>query len=598
MSAPHSNGTSELGELHRLAALAVRERSYALAASLYERALPLDGANAALLSDYGVVLRALGRPRDAVAQYDKALALRPDFVAALCNRGNAYRDLKRPHDALASFDGALIVEPGRADALCGRGYALLDAGRNDEALASFDAAIDVRPDYGSAYLGRGNAQLALGRADAAVASYDSAIKHSPASAEAFCNRGVALRNLGKLEAALASLNEAITLRGDYAEAFSNRGVVERDLGSLKESLSSCDEAIRLRPGYAEAYANRGNAVLDLGRIEEAVTAFDVALSLDPNLAEARWNKGIALLTAGDFERGWPLYEWRWRKRGASAVPAFPQPLWTGGPIRGQTILLHSEQGYGDTIQFCRFATSLARLDARVVFGVPRELIPALRGLEGVAQWVSEGDPLPPFDTHCPLLSLPAALRLTVSSVPSTPAYLRPQPERTSHWSQILGHKKAPRIGIAWSGRPTHKNDRNRSIALAKFRDALPGGAEYVSLQKDVQGEDRAALEKHSSIRHFGERLRDFGDTAALCALMDLVVCVDTSVAHLAGALGKETWVLLPSNADWRWLADRIDTPWYPSMRLYRQPNWGNWTAALAAVRTDLERRTDLHRTEV
>ncbi len=251
-------------------------------------------------------------------------------------------------------------------------------------------------------------------------------------------------------------------------------------------------------------------------------------------------------------------------------------------------MLHSEQGFGDTIQFCRYAASVAALGARVILEVQKGLLVLLTGLAGVAELVERGAPLPAFDYHCPLLSLPLAFQTEPDSAPGRQPYLRCDAHKLQAWSDRLGRKTKPRIGITWSGSAAHSNDGNRSIALATWLPYLSDDFEYVSLQKEVRESDRATLLQHNELRHFGEDLQDFGDTAALCALMDVVVCVDTSVAHLSAALGRPTWVLLPRVPDWRWQLERADTPWYPSARLYRQTTRGDWNAVLARVASDLQ----------
>ena len=283
--------------------------------------------------------------------------------------------------------------------------------------------------------------------------------------------------------------------------------------------------------------------------------------------------------------------------------AFSQPLWLGQEsLAGRTILLHSEQGMGDTIQFCRYAKLVSDLGARVILEVPKPLLGLLKQLSWVSEFVVDGSPLPAFEYHCPLLSLPLAFKTTVHSIPSPTAYLRADPGKLAYWTSKLGEKSTPRVGLVWSGRPEHTNDRNRSIGLATLLQYLPPGYQYVSLQKDVRDSDRPVLESRPDLLHFGHDLNDFADTAALCELMEVIISVDTSVAHLSGALGKPTWVLLPFSPDWRWLLDRDDSPWYPSVKLYRQPRVSDWDSVMKKVRAQLTEqdhrfRLDPHRKE-
>ena len=267
---------------------------------------------------------------------------------------------------------------------------------------------------------------------------------------------------------------------------------------------------------------------------------------------------------------------------------FTQPLWLGTEsLAGKTILLHSEQGLGDTIQFCRYAQLVAELGARVLMEVPEPLVGLLKDVRGVSHVIVRGSPLPTFDYHCPLLSLPLAFKTNLNSIPCSTKYVHADPVKLTHWTSRLGEKRHPRIGLVWSGRTEQKNDHNRSIALAALIPHLPADCQYVSLQKEVRKIDKPMLESSTNILHFGDELHDFTDTAALCELMDVVISVDTSVAHLSGALGQPTWVLLSFNPDWRWLLERDDSPWYPSIKLYRQPRVGDWDSVLVKLTADL-----------
>jgi hypothetical protein len=285
-----------------------------------------------------------------------------------------------------------------------------------------------------------------------------------------------------------------------------------------------------------------------------------------------------------------MYEWRWKVESPASQPRqFQEPLWLGDvSLAGQTILLHAEQGLGDTLQFCRYAPLVKSLGAHVLFEAPQILHPVLGGLEGIDQLFKKGDPLPGFDLQCPLLSLPLAFKTTIVTIPSSGAYLKSEPELVKTWAIRLGERRVPRVGLVWSGNPGHGNDRNRSVSLAALLAQLPAGLDYVSLQKEIRDADRATLDAFGNVRFFGPELRDFADTAALSDLMDIVISVDTSVAHLCGALGKPTWMLLPFCPDWRWLLERNDSPWYDSMTLYRQPSVGDWDAVFSRVSTDLQ----------
>ncbi len=368
----------------------------------------------------------------------------------------------------------------------------------------------------------------------------------------------------------------------------NLGVYYFSIGQFENSVQSYEKAIALNPRYIEAYNNLGNACVALSNYEGALSCYDRSIALDPGYVEAYWNKALALLQLGLFSEGWVLYESRWAKPSFQPIVRnFAQPIWDGSfSVVEKTLLLHAEQGLGDTLQFFRYVDMVQALGARLVVEVQAPLVPLLEGLEGVTL-VKQGDPLPPFECHCPLMSLPLAFQTTLSSIPSAVPYLKPSSEKERFWAEKLGPTLQLRVGLVWSGDPRHQNDKQRSMALSELMAALPPGFEYVSLQPEIRESDSQAFNDNDRFVHFGSELKDFSDTAALCAQMDVVVCVDTSVAHLSGALGKPTFLMLPYNPDWRWLLERTDSPWYPTMQLYRQAQLGNWHSVLQNLSSDL-----------
>jgi tetratricopeptide (TPR) repeat protein len=574
--------------LHLLGVLAYQTRHPDAAARLIGQAIAINPNVAAAYSNRGLALQDLGAVDDALAGFDKAIALQPDYADAHSNRGNALLALERPDDALASYDRAIALRPDFADAHSNRGNALCALGRFDEALAAYDLAIASQPRHAQAHANRGNALKALGRVDDALASYERALQIQPDDADALSGRGSALKELRRLDESLACFDRALALKPGHADAWSNRGNALQEMGRHAEALASYDGALAARPDYVEAWSNRGMALQELGRTDDAIASFDEAIRLEPERADARWNKALTLLSAGRLQPGWALHEWRWKRREAArSVRHFAQPLWLGEEnLCGRTILLHAEQGLGDTLQFCRYAKLVRNLGATVLFEAPKALLPVLAGLDGVDGWVEQGGPLPAFDVQCPLMSLPLAFGTGPGTIPSPGAYLVSRADKREAWTGRLGERTGLRVGLVWSGSRTHQNDRKRSLPLDRLMAPLPRGPQYVSLQKDVRDEDLAALAA-AGVRHFGDELRDFADTAALCDLMDLVVSVDTSVAHLAGALGKRTWVLLPFLPDWRWMLKGERSPWYRSMKLYRQGEDRRWEPVLDRVARDL-----------
>jgi hypothetical protein len=403
------------------------------------------------------------------------------------------------------------------------------------------------------------------------------------------NSGLALHTQGLHLEAFEKFQAALALEPNNPVILNNLGACFFSLDLFEDAIQSYKLATALEPRYVEAHNNLGNALIKLFQHEEALKCYDQALDLDPGYVEAYWNKALALLQLGRFSEGWVLHESRWAKPSFQPIVRhFPQPIWDGSfSIAGKTLLLHAEQGLGDTLQFVRYLELVLALGSRVVLEVQAPLVPLLDGLFSVEALIKQGDPLPPFDCHCPLISLPLAFQTTLSSIPISIPYIKPSHEKERFWAEKLGPTRLLRVGLVWSGDPRHQNDKNRSIALPDLLAALPSGCAYVSLQSEIRDSDLQALENSDSLVHFGPELKDFSDTAALCALMDVVVCVDTSVAHLSGAMGKPTFLLLPYNPDWRWLLERTDSPWYPTMQLYRQAQLGIWQSALGKVSADL-----------
>jgi tetratricopeptide (TPR) repeat protein len=614
VQADHFDGLQMLGFLR------YQQRRFLEALSLIGAALQTMPDFPPALLNYGLVLDALKRHEEALASYDKALALQPDYAEALYNRGVVLRRLERPAEALASFDRALSIKPDYVDAHNNRGYALQDLGRAAEALASYDNALAIRPDHARALYNRGGVLRDLHRPAEALASYDKALAIKPDYAEALNNRGLALLDLHRPAEALASFERALAIQPDYAralnnrgntlqelkrpaealasydkllaiqpthaEALYNRGIVLRDIKRPVEALASFDAALSINQNHVDALNNRGIVLRDLNRPREALASYDRALSIDPGYAETHSNRSSLRLLLGDFDRGWEEFEWRWRTRECAPWRReFTKPLWLGEePLEGRTILLHAEQGFGDAVQFVRYAPLVAARGARVILEVPPPLTALFSRIEGAASVVSRGEKLPEFDCHCPLLSLPLAFKTRRETIPANIPYLSASEDRVIKWKQRLPETGMRRIGIVWAGNPNFKGDQTRSIGLARFSPLLSvAGIEFFGLQRDLRDGDRDILRNNSHVMHLGDAIEDFGDTAAIISSLDLVISSDTSVAHLAGALGKPVWVLLQFVADWRWLLDRSDSPWYPTARLFRQPELGDWESVIRQV---------------
>ena len=486
-------------------------------------------------------------------------------------------------DATSESPSAAVRDTGAFE----HGNALQATGRFAEAIGCYDRAISLKPDYMEAYRNRGNALRRLGRLTEAVASYDQAIEVRPTVA-AYTNRGNVLRELKRTEEALESYDRAIALNPHYAEVHNNRGSALQELGRFDEAAASYQRAIALKPEYAEPHSNLGVALTKLRRLDEAMAAFDSAIALKEDYAEAIWNRGLARLLIGQYSSGWRDYEARKRKKVPVGDRTYAQPLWLGdAAICGKTILVHWEQGFGDTIQFSRYVKLLADAGARVLFAPQRPLMRLMETLDPRVQIVDIEEPLPAFDFHCPLMSLPLAFGTEPRTMPDGARYLHADGAKVSAWREHLGQRVKPLIGVAWSGRA--EPDRTRSIDFRQFAALFDERYQFISLQKDVSEEDRSCLASADMV-HLGDRLDDFADTAALCSLMDLVITVDTALAHLAGALGTPVWVLLPHVPDWRWMLERSDTPWYATMTLMRQQQLGDWDGTLRQVHVALASR--------
>lgn len=432
---------------------------------------------------------------------------------------------------------------------------------------------------------------AAGRLDEAAGIYRQILQAHPDQPDALHLLGVICHQNGDNETAIAMIQRALAERPENAKAQHNLGVVFRLVGRIDEAMACFETALSLKPDYAEAWNNLGFSYHQLGRYDEASANFDKALAIDPDFADARLNLGMQRLLDGDFAGGLPLYEARSDiERNAGKVRQFVEPKWDGAADPGgKTILLHAEQGIGDTIQFCRYAPLIAARGARVLLEVSQALHPLMASLDGVDQLIVAGDTLPPFDWHCPLPSVPWACRTDRHTIPAAVPYLSADQGHLDRWQGLLGPADVPRVGIAWAGNPEHRNDRNRSIALAEMVRLISDSYAFVSLQKQGRTADLPILTARRDILDLTGRIADFADTAALIAQLDLVVTVDTAIAHLAGALGKPVWILLPFVPDWRWGLAEETSQWYPTARLFRQSKRGDWSDVLARVADELGR---------
>ena len=526
------------------------------AEAIYRRILSGDPNHRDALHLLGILAGQSGRPRIAVELITKAIALSPETSVYFQSLAEIQREMGTPQEALSSLRRALELDPDSPIALDRLGNLQREMGRLDAALEMFERYTRLRPD----------------------------------SPEGHNNTGVCLKEMGRSQEAVAAYRRALQLNPDFAEAHNNLGVCLKDLGNSDDAIIEYRQAVRFRPDFAEARNNLGAALLASGSANEAIAEFRKAIELRPDFAGAHYNLSLALLLLGRFSEGWREHERRWQAKGFPAARRqFGKPEWDGGDLAGKTILLHCEQGFGDSIQFIRYASLVAGRGAKIIVWTPRELLRLFQSVAGVSTIIA-GGVCPPIDVHCPLMSLPRIFDTRVESIPAPIPYLHADPNLAAQWKTKIGaadgaFKIGPfKIGLAWAGRPTHGEDRHRSISLNDFAGlSATGRAIFFSLQKGEASAQAANPPPGMNLFDFTAELNDFADTAALIANLDLVITIDSAVAHLAGAMGKPVWVLLPFAPDWRWMLEREDSSWYPTMRLFRQAVRGDWNTPVGRM---------------
>ncbi len=498
----------------------------------------------------------------------------------------------RLDEAVVHFRAALGMRPDFAQAHHNLGIALAQQGKLEEATCCLREAVRLLPGYAEAHGNLANVLTSLKQYDDAVAGYKEALRLKPDAAEFANNLGSLLTKLGRIGEAVVFLEHAVRLRPAFTEAHNNLGLARIEQGHLTEAESCYREALRHRPGDAPALSNLANVLKDQGRWDEAFATFELALWHDPDSPSIHWNRALAWLEQGDFEKGWAEYEWRWRRPQTPPRP-LPFPAWDGAPLAGRSLLLYMEQGLGDMIQFLRYAPLVQARGGRVVVQAPAFLLPLFSTCPGIDELVAEGNPLPDCHLHAPLLSLPRLFGTTLETIPAAVPYLAADPERLASWRARLAAYPEFKVGVVWQGNPHHVWDRHRSVPLTRLAPlaAVPG-VRLFSLQKGPGVEQIAPAAKQLPVTVLADQLDAAGgflDTAAVMQCLDLVITVDTAAAHLAGALGVPVWAALARVMDWRWLRDREDSPWYPTMRLFRQPAAGDWGAVFRRMAAELQR---------
>ncbi|MEI8210314.1 MAG: tetratricopeptide repeat-containing glycosyltransferase family protein, partial [Methylococcales bacterium] len=486
---------------------------------------------------------------------------------------------------------ALQIKKNYAPTYYNLGIALHELNKFDEAIANYDQAIQLDHHYIQAFNGLACALKELKRFEDAIAYFDRAVTLNPSYAEAYNNMGLVRHELKEYNAAIDNYEKAISIKPDYFEAFYNKGIAQIGLKQFDAAISNFKQSLNLKSDFAKAHNGLGHANQELKQFATAIANYEEAIHLDPNFADACWNKSLLKILLGEYLEGWALYERRWEgSKFKKEFRNFKQPVWLGqSSIHNKTILIRAEQGLGDSIQFCRYISMIEFLTPKqIILEVPKALISLLSTLNSKMMLLEKGQPIPKFDVHCPMMSLPHAFKTTVDTIPAQTPYLYADKNKAMYWTKKLGVQKNIRIGIVWSGSRNHKNDHNRSLSLKQFAPIFQLPFDFHSLQKEIKAMDLETLNNLKQIKQHQDDLIDFSDTAALIENLDIVITVDTSVAHLAGAMGKKIFILLPFVPDYRWMLDRNDSPWYPTATLFRQPKLDDWESVIDQIKVILQ----------
>jgi tetratricopeptide (TPR) repeat protein len=581
--------------LYLSSAIATQENDLPLAKILLNKALSVNPKHIDANFNLAVLMEKSGDINNALEKYSLLINLQHDHIEAIFNRSSIYAKLGKLEEAAQGFQSVLKIRPNLLAAQ--EHYErLTTAIREQQQKSIFDRNLD---DFSKTHE-KGLQLYASNQIAEAIQEFEKGANLAPDSPEAFHNLGMSLEKMGRLEDSLKSYERTLALNPNLAPTHNNIGNVLRELGQPEKSLAYFEKAISLNPNYAEAYSNYGWTLYGLRKFNESLKCYQKALTLNPVLLAARFNLSLCQLIMGDFKNGWSNYEYRFDqptyvKRQFSART----PQWQGEPLQDKSILIHAEQGLGDTIQFCRYIKNLAGLGARIYFEIQSPLSETLKDLDGVFEFVTNGQPPPSVDYHCPLMSLPLALSRTLESIPNQAPYISANKGKESFWKEKLASIQKPKVGLVWNGgfRPNQPElwgvNQRRNIPLALIKNLQHSEVHFISLQKGEIAE-RELLEfqeaywPHSNFSNFNNELNDFSDTAALISNLDLVISVDTSTAHLAGALGKPVWILSRYDGCWRWLSSGADSPWYPTAKLYRQEQVGDWEAVITTVCNDLQ----------
>jgi tetratricopeptide (TPR) repeat protein len=505
------------------------------------------------------------------------------FLGIVCYQRQKY------DSAIQYIKKYLQFNPTNSDAYYNLAQAFQKRREPNDAISHYQRALKYNPYFIDAYLNLGNLLQETGQPDEAIINYQKVIEINPNFAGAYYNIGAAFQEKGQLKEAISAYQKAIHLNPSYIDAYHDLGYVLQMNGDLDEAIRFYQKALELNPNLFDAYNNLGRSLQEQGKLDEAISSYLRALQINPEFAEAHCNLALALLLTGDFRQGWKEYEWRWNLKDRSRYDV-TQQVWDGSDISGKTIFLYTEQGFGDTIQFIRYAPLLAGRGAKVIIECQKELQSLIHHVKGIDSVITREDPLPEFYAHYPLLSLPTLFDTTLASIPADIPYIVTDGKIVRKWEERTRSDNARmKVGLVWSGNPKYKADQSRSILLENFLQFWKvDGISFYSLQKGKAAEQVKESPEEIKIVDFTDEINDFSETAGLIENLDLVISVDTAVAHLTGALGKPIWTLLPSSPDWRWMLNRKDSPWYPTMKLFRQQTRGDWIPVIARVLDELK----------
>lgn len=486
----------------------------------------------------------------------------------------------------------LQFSPTNSDAYYNLGQAFYKNEQFDDAIKCYQKALKLNPNFIDACINLGNLFQKKGQLDEAITYYHRAIEINPNLAGAYYNLGNILQEKEQIDEAIFAYQKAIELNPNYADAYHDLGYAFQCEGRLEEAIKNYQKALRINPNLCDAYNNLGRVLQEQGHLDEAVTSYKTALQINLNFAEAHCNMSMVFLLLGNFKQGWKEYEWRWKLKNHSRYN-FSQPLWDGSDIAGRTIFLYAEQGFGDTIQFIRYTPLVAERGAEIIVECQKELKALLENVKGVGMIIAREEQTPPFDIHCPLLSLPLLLETTLETIPADIPYISVDPMVLQKWKEKIHHDNSYfKAGLVWSGNPKNTKLWYKSFPLDTFAPlAELKDITFFSLQKGKAAEQAKNPPAGMKLVDYTDEIQDFSDTAALIKNLDLVISVDTAVAHLAGALGKPVWTLLPFSPDWRWMLNREDSHWYPTMRLFRQPTPGDWKSVIVKISDELKKKS-------